>query len=55
MPGEEDTVVYQISDFSTSLLYAQDMEAKGYHVDALVFKKGQPTPNNHDILLMEGC
>jgi hypothetical protein len=53
--GEQDTVVYQISDYTNSLLYAQEMEEKGYHVEALVFKKGQPTTHNHDILVMEGC
>ncbi len=40
--GEQDTIVYQISDYTQSLLYAQEMEAKGYHVEALIFKKEKP-------------
>ena len=55
MPAEEDTIVYEIKDYTQSLNYASEMMAQGYHVTTLVFKKGQTTPQNHDILLMEGC
>jgi len=40
--GEPDSIVYQISDYTQALLYAQEMEANGYHVEALVFKKEKP-------------
>jgi len=53
--GEEDAIVYEIIDYTTSLVHASEMMAQGYHVTTLIFKKELPTPNNHDILLMEGC
>jgi hypothetical protein len=53
--SEQDTIVYQITDYTKSLSYASEMMERGYHVTTLIFKKGEPTPNNHDILLMEGC
>jgi hypothetical protein len=37
--GEQDTVVYAVTDYTLSLLYAQEMQEKGFHVEALVFKK----------------
>lgn len=37
--GEQDTFVYLIQDATTSLLFAQEMERKGYIVEKLVFSK----------------
>jgi hypothetical protein len=38
----EDTIVYEISDYTLSLEYAQDMIKKGYHVKTLIFVKEEP-------------
>jgi hypothetical protein len=52
---EQETIVYSIEDYTTSLSYAYDMMKQGYHVTTLVFTKKTPIKKTHDVLLMEGC
>ena len=42
MLGEEDTIVYDITDYTTSLIHASEMMSQGYHVTTLVFTRVKP-------------
>ena len=52
-----ETIVYEIVDYTRSLEYAYEMLSRGWHVTSLTFSKElpRPKPNCHDVLLMEGC
>ena len=40
--GEQDTIVYEILDYSVSLQYASEKLAEGFHVSTLIFTKDKP-------------
>ena len=40
--GEQDIIVYEITDYSSSLVYASEKLSEGYHVTTLVFTKPLP-------------
>jgi len=42
MPGEQDTIVYEITDYTTSLIHASEIMNRGYHVTTLVFTRVKP-------------
>jgi hypothetical protein len=42
MPGEQDTIVYEITDYTISLIHASEMMSQGYHVTTLVFTRVKP-------------
>jgi len=46
-----DTVVYQISDFTTNPEYAEKKKQEGYTVEELIFKDETP----YEVILLEGC
>jgi len=42
MPGEEDTIVYDITDYTASSIHASEMMSQGYHVTSMVFTRVKP-------------
>jgi len=40
--GEEDTIVYDITDYPISLIHASEMMSQGYHVTTLFLREDNP-------------